>query len=58
MKDEDYTVIVRTDMPAALVEVGFLSDPEECKLLRQADYQKKLAEGITAGILAYLEPVT
>lgn len=58
VKAEDYTVIVRTDMPAALVEVGFLSDPEECKLLRQEDYQRKLAEGIAAGILAYLKPVT
>ena len=55
VKTEDYTVIVRTKMPAALVEVGFLSDSEECELLQQEDYQEKLANGIAAGISEYLD---
>lgn len=55
VKTADYVVIKETDMPAALVEVGFLSDAEECELLQQESYQEKIAEGIAAGIIEYLE---
>lgn len=37
--------------PAVLVECGFLSNREETKLLQQAEYQKKLAVVIAAGLL-------
>lgn len=57
-KTANYTVIVRTDMPAALVEVGFLSDSKDCELLQQEDYQEKLAEGIADGIIEYLDTQT
>lgn len=40
-------------MPAALVEVGFLSHPAEAKLLADELYQKKMAEAIYLGILRY-----
>jgi N-acetylmuramoyl-L-alanine amidase len=40
-------------MPSALVEVGFLSNPEEAKRLANADYQKKVAAAIYQGILRY-----
>jgi N-acetylmuramoyl-L-alanine amidase len=30
-------------MPAVLIECGFLSNPEEAKLLGSYEYQKKLA---------------
>ena len=48
-------VLAETLMPAALVEVGFMTNPaEEAKLLTPA-YQQAAAQGITAGILEYLE---
>lgn len=50
----DYAVIRKTDMPAVLIEIGFLSDTEECRLLQQNDYQDKIARGIADGILCYL----
>lgn len=50
VKTTNYTVLVRTDMPAALVEVGFLSDEGERTLLQQEEYLKKLAQGIAGGI--------
>lgn len=53
LKTADYTVLVRTTMPSALVEVGFLTDSEERELLVQEKYQKKLAEGIAEGIINY-----
>lgn len=54
-KTADYAVIVGTNMPAALVETGFLSDSNERELLQQKEYQDKLAKGIAEGIIAYLE---
>jgi N-acetylmuramoyl-L-alanine amidase len=40
-------------MPSALVEVGFLSNPEEAEKLKTRSYQKKLAAAIYQGILRY-----
>ncbi len=41
--------------PAVLVECGFLSNPEEELLLRDATHQKKLAAAIACSVLAHLE---
>ena len=43
-----------TRMPAILCECGFISNPEQEKLLRQSEFQKKLARSIADGVLAYL----
>lgn len=43
---------------AVLVECGFLSNPEECARLSDAEYQRKLASAIASGILAYEESLT
>ncbi|RAU94494.1 N-acetylmuramoyl-L-alanine amidase CwlD [Paenibacillus sp. YN15] len=40
-------------IPGALVEVGFLSNPEEARLMGQEGYQKKVAASIYQGILKY-----
>ncbi|WP_087975106.1 N-acetylmuramoyl-L-alanine amidase CwlD [Oceanobacillus rekensis] len=40
--------------PGALVEIGFLSNAEERELLKQEDYQRKMAASIYEGILRYL----
>lgn len=40
-------------MPTALVEVGFLSNPEEANLLADQQYQRKVATAIYRGILRY-----
>ncbi len=48
--------VLRTaEVPAALVECGYMSTPEELALLVQPAYQEKLAMGIADGILTYLE---
>ncbi|MEN3009595.1 MAG: N-acetylmuramoyl-L-alanine amidase [Candidatus Bipolaricaulaceae bacterium] len=43
-----------TTLPAALVEVGYLSCPAERAKLLQPDYCERVAEGIVQGILDYL----
>lgn len=45
----------RTESPTIIVECGFLTNTEEAGLLKQEEYQKKVAEAIVAGIKAYME---
>jgi N-acetylmuramoyl-L-alanine amidase len=42
------------EIPAILVECGFLSNPKECALLKNEKYQKKLALTISVALLDYL----
>ena len=41
-------------MPAALAEVGFLTNPVEEAKLKDPAYQRKAGRGIAEGILEYL----
>lgn len=55
MEERPNLAVLRTSlMPAALVECGFMSTPEELEQLIDPAYQDKLAQGIANGILAYL----
>ena len=40
-------------MPVTLIEVGFMTNPTEDRLLNKKSYRKKLAKGIVAGIDEY-----
>lgn len=46
-------IIDNVEIPTSIVECGFLSNPEEEKLLQQNEYQNKLAWGIYTGIMDY-----
>lgn len=46
-------IIKHVEIPTTIVECGFLSNPEEEKLLLQDEYQDKLAWGIYNGIIDY-----
>ena len=41
-------------VPVTIIEMGFLSNPDEDQLLGSEDYQDKLAQGIADGIDIYL----
>lgn len=52
----DSIYIIRTsEVPVALIEVGFMTNQEELDLLRSEEYQKQAAEGIYAAILRAFE---
>ena len=48
-------ILRNSQIPTALVEVGFLSNPDEARLLACEDYQRLMAYAIFEGILSYVE---
>jgi N-acetylmuramoyl-L-alanine amidase len=52
-KPEEYLVLRLTSMPAVLVEVAFLSNQKEERLLADASFRQAAAEAIFQGILNY-----
>lgn len=55
LKQANFAVIRETEMPAILIEAGFLSNPTEREKVKNLEYQKTLARGIARGIDQYLE---
>ncbi|MCG2778136.1 MAG: N-acetylmuramoyl-L-alanine amidase, partial [Desulfobacterales bacterium] len=55
VKQAPFYVLIGAHMPAILVQTGFLSNPMEKKRLFSKKYQECLAEGICAGIVAYIK---
>jgi len=53
VRQANFYVLRNNFMPAVLVEVGFLSNSSEEKLLRQSDHRERLAEGICRGITEF-----
>jgi N-acetylmuramoyl-L-alanine amidase len=47
-----YYVLRKTNIPAVLVECGFLTNPTEAAYAQTASYRQKLAEEIAAGVRA------
>ncbi|MBS4960607.1 MAG: N-acetylmuramoyl-L-alanine amidase [Clostridiales bacterium] len=55
-ENTSYYILKNTQMPAVIVECGFLSNYQEEKMLNDEQYQNKVAWAIYLGILDYLEP--
>ena len=56
--NNDYYLLKHSPIPTVIVECGFLSNPEEEKLLLTEEYQRKMAWAIHLGILQYLNRAT
>lgn len=52
-KQVDYFALRETKMPAVIVEIGFITNPTEDKLLQDPLYQSKVAYSIAAGVIQY-----
>ncbi len=57
VKQAPFYVLIGAQMPAILVEVGFLSNGVERKRLTSKAYQERLAAGICDGIKRYIESI-
>jgi N-acetylmuramoyl-L-alanine amidase len=53
VKQAPFYVLAGARMPAVLVEVGFLSHPEEAAKLRSPAHQDRIAQGIADGVAAW-----
>jgi len=53
MKLDNVYIMKHVEIPTTIVECGFLSNPEEEKMLLEDTYQEKLAWGIYNGIMEY-----
>ena len=50
--NEEYYLLRNTEVPAIILECGFLSCPEELSLLMDQDYQEQFCKAAARGILA------
>lgn len=55
VQKNNYQVLWDTDMPAVLVETGFLTDPTDLANLLDPTHQKAIARAVADAVLAYLE---
>ena len=55
VKQGPLAVLTNAIMPAVLVEVGFVTNADEARLLSQADFQDRSARGIANAVLRFLE---
>ncbi len=57
VKQAPFYVLIGAEMPAVLVEVGFITNPTERRRLGNKKYLADLAEGITSGIDDYIKSI-
>ncbi len=50
-----FVVLIGANMPSALAEISFLSNPSDEQLLKKGEYRQRLAEGLYQGVLSYLQ---
>ncbi|CAG0927463.1 N-acetylmuramoyl-L-alanine amidase [Planctomycetaceae bacterium] len=54
VKGAPFYVLVGTKMPSVLVEVSFISNPDEEERLKDETYLSEVVEGIAAGVMNYM----
>nr|MCR4822833.1 N-acetylmuramoyl-L-alanine amidase [Treponema sp.] len=54
IKAEEWFVVKNSNMPAVLIEVGFLSNQKEAALLADSSYLQKMSLGIYNGLSAFV----
>ncbi len=50
----DYYILEKTTCPAVIVEAGFISNPEEARLLQSEHYQARVALAIYRGVVRFM----
>jgi N-acetylmuramoyl-L-alanine amidase len=54
VRRSDLTGFNWADVPAVLVETGFLSNPADSRLLHTGAYQQRVARGLAAGVAGFI----
>jgi N-acetylmuramoyl-L-alanine amidase len=55
IREEDFRVLMKSKGPAVLIELGYLSNPQDAARLADDRYRDRLAQAIASGIQAYLK---
>ncbi len=55
VREAPFWVLVGAQMPAVLVEIGYITNPVEGKRISSSSYQNLLANGIANGIVSYFD---
>ena len=50
-----FYVLAGAFMPSVLIEIGFISNPDEEKMLNQAYFRQRVSQSISDGIIAFLK---
>ncbi|MDR1626020.1 MAG: N-acetylmuramoyl-L-alanine amidase [Spirochaetia bacterium] len=54
LKDESWFVVRKAKMPSVLVEIGFVTNPGEARLLCDRNHLRKIAQAIYSGIEVFI----
>jgi N-acetylmuramoyl-L-alanine amidase len=57
VKQAPFYVLIGAEMPAILVETGFITNTKERRRLLSKKYQESLADGIVSGIERYIKSI-
>ncbi|WP_017798578.1 N-acetylmuramoyl-L-alanine amidase [Oceanobacillus kimchii] len=55
VRQADFKVLRDTEAPSALLELGFITNFTDLSIVQTEAYQESIAEGITNGVLDYIE---
>lgn len=55
VQSANFMVLKNIDMPSVLVEMGFISNPEQDRLLQHGAYQARLASSLVSGLVRFVE---
>jgi len=58
VKQAPFYVLIGAEMPAVLVETGFITNPGERKRLQSKKYLETMADGIVAGLEGYVRSLS
>lgn len=57
VRQAPFLVLSGTKMPSVLVEIGFISNPQEGRLLGKEKYQEKVAQSLASGVREFADKV-
>ncbi len=55
VKQAGFVVLKAPDIPAVLVETAFITNPREAAMLKDSQFQNKVAERLADGVQAYMK---
>ncbi len=55
VKQAGFMVLKSVEFPSVLVEVAFINNPREAKLLKDPEFQRQMARQLAAGVKSYLQ---